>query len=223
MSPNVMNLTVGAKLKLLIVDDHPMLAEALSDSIKRRHPSLKVLPIATNVKEAQTLAKQHAPDVILSDIGLPLPEDGLALFSQLKRQNQRVLAFSGHKTYAFDAICAGAQGFIPKDARLDRLLEIIFSVAAGDIIIDETAVPAFTKKLRGAVGGREPVKVTRREMDVLLEIDREGVNPRTLARHLELSEKTIRGYLTRLKNKFGVKDAGELVGAASWAGVFDEQ
>jgi DNA-binding NarL/FixJ family response regulator len=201
--------------RVLIVDDHPAVREALALRIGRQS-DLEVCGEAADLSEALRLIAQTQPDVAVIDITLKTA-NGIDLIKRIKDRNNHVgiLVWSMHSEalYAERALRAGALGYVNKDQATDRIVEAIRRVLAGKVYLSE----AMTERmLQRAVGGARE-EVTRSPLDVLadreLEVFRligEGVKTAAIAERLHLSVKTVETYRDRIRQKLDLSDGTKL-------------
>lgn len=205
----------NAKKRILIVDDHPAVREALSIRISRL-PDLEVCGEAADIAEALQLVHTTNPDVAIIDVALK-NADGVELIKQIKSRDDKVrmLVWSmyGEHVYAERALRAGAMGYITKEQAMDRIIEAIRQVLAGKIYVSD----ALREKLlqRTVVQQVQPFEraptdaLTDRELEVFHLIG-QGVTTSAIARQLHLSVHTIETYRERIKTKLGFTNSTEL-------------
>jgi DNA-binding NarL/FixJ family response regulator len=201
--------------RILIVDDHPAVREALALRIGRQ-PDLEVCGEATDMNEGLRLVADTQPDLAVVDISLKTGS-GIDLIKRIKDRNDsvRLLVWSMHSEslYAERALRAGALGYINKDQATDKIVEAIRRVLEGKVYLSD--VMAETMLRRAVGGGREGV--TRSPLDALadreLEVFRligEGVKTAEVAERLHLSVKTVETYRVRIRQKLDLSDGVEL-------------
>jgi DNA-binding NarL/FixJ family response regulator len=202
------------RARILIVDDHPAVREALALRIGRQR-DLEVCGEAADPNEALRLVADTQPDVAVVDISLKTG-NGIELIKRIKDRNDqvRMLVWSMHSEslYAERALRAGALGYVNKDQATDKIVDAIRRVLAGKVYLsDEMA----EKLLHRAVGTREDL--TRSPLDALadreLEVLRligQGVKTADIAERLHLSVKTIETYRDRIRHKLNLADGTEL-------------
>jgi two-component system response regulator DesR len=188
-------------IRVLIAEDQTMVLGALS-ALLGIESDLEVVGEARNGREALSLALQKAPDVVVTDIEMP-EMTGLDLAAELKRRGSRsrvvILTTFARPGYLRRALEAGAAGYLLKDAPSARLADAIRRVAAGGRAVDpELAAEAWT----------EPDPLSDREREVLRLAD-EGRSGPEIARHLRLSEGTVRNYLSEAIGKLGASNRVE--------------
>jgi len=177
----------------------------------------------TSGRKATWPPSQMAPDVVLMDIRMPRM-DGLEATRQLTRSGGvRVLILTTYDLdeYVFDALRAGASGFLLKDSPPDTLISGIATVARGDALL----APSVTRRLI-AEFARRPAEsplpslpdLTPRETEVLIQVAR-GLSNREIAKQLFLGEATIKTYVSSILMKLGCRDRAQAVVAAYEAGL----
>ncbi|HUY87514.1 MAG TPA: response regulator transcription factor [Pirellulales bacterium] len=208
--------------RVLIVDDHPAVREALAIRIAAQ-PDLEVCGEAADAQEALRLAADADPDVAVVNIALK-SGNGLDLIRRLKARNAafRAIVWSmySEQLYAERALRAGAMGYITKEQATGQIIEAIRQVLDGKIYLG----PAMTEKLlKRAVGqagpelARSPVAaLSNRELEVLRLIGN-GVKTAEIAKQLNLSVKTVETYRIRIRQKLDLSDGTDLARyAAQW-------
>ena len=203
------------RARVLIVDDHPAVREALAMRIGLQ-PDLEVCGEAADLSEALRLVADTQPDVAVIDISLKTG-CGIDLIKRIKDRNDtvRMLVWSTHgeSLYAERALKAGALGYINKDQATNKIVEAIRRVREGKVYLSDAMVESM---LHRTVGGG-PEEVTRSPLDALsdreLEVFRligQGVKTAEIAERLHLSGKTIETYRVRIRAKLDLNDGTEL-------------
>ena len=203
------------RARILIVDDHPAVREALALRIDRQ-ADLEVCAEAADLGEALRLVAATRPDVSLVDISLKAGS-GIDLIKRIKDRNAhvRILVWSMHSEalYAERALRAGALGYVQKDQATDRIVEAIRRVLEGKVYLSAAMAE---RMLQRAVGGARD-EATRSPLDVLadreLEVFRligEGVKTAEIAERLRLSVKTVETYRDRIRQKLDLSDGTKL-------------
>jgi DNA-binding NarL/FixJ family response regulator len=201
--------------RVLIVDDHPAVREALAIRIGRQR-DLQVCGEAADMSEALHLAAETQPDVAVIDISLKTG-NGLDLIKRIKDRNDHVgiLVWSMHSEslYAERALRAGALGYINKDQATDQIVEAIRRVLEGKVWLSETMTERLLYRTVGAERRelpRAPVEgLADRELEVFLLIG-QGVRTADIADRLHLSIKTVETYRDRIRQKLDLSDGTEL-------------
>jgi DNA-binding NarL/FixJ family response regulator len=215
-------------IRVLLADDQALVRagfRVLVDS----DPGLEVVGEATNGAEAVERARHHRPDVVLMDIRMP-EVDGLEATRRISADpglgNTRVLILTTFEAddYVFEALRAGASGFLLKDTEPADLLVAVRVVARGDALL----APSVTRRLiaevtarpgRGSPGGRTTLEVlTDREREVMALVAA-GLNNDEIAADLYLSPLTAKTHVSRILAKLGARDRAQLVVVAYETGL----
>ena len=214
MTDNHTSGGAGRVIRVLIVDDHPIVRHGLARMIEQ-HEDLSVCCEADNAADALELIESDSPDVAVVDLSLK-HSNGLDLIkdAHLRKADLPILVLSmrDESVYAERALRAGARGYITKDEATANVIEGIRKVVAGEIYLSRKMVG---KVLRNIVPGSAPAahataRLTDREMEVLERIGT-GLTTAEVAAALQLSGKTIETYRERIKQKLGLADAPELL------------
>lgn len=207
-------------LRLLVVDDHPVVRMGLR-SLIRDSEGLEMAGEASSVAEALRLLEEVTPDLVLLDLSLEGPS-GLELVKQLAQRAPElpVLVLSVHDeaVYGERALEAGAQGFVMKTESPEVLREAISRVLEGEVYLSERMTARVLARMQSGeprIAVPEDV-LTDREIEVYRHIG-EGRTTREIAGELGLSVKTIETYRRNVKQKLGFDNAAQLArGAACW-------
>jgi len=203
------------RARILIVDDHPAVREALASRIGRQ-PDLEVCGEAADTTEALRMVADTQPDMAVVDISLKTG-NGIDLIKRIKDRNDsvRMLVWSMHSEslYAERALRAGALGYINKDQATDKIVDAIRRVLAGKVYLSDAMAE---KMLQRAVGGGRK-GATRSPLDALadreLEVFRligQAVKTAEIAQRLHLSVKTVETYRDRIRQKLDLSDGTAL-------------
>ena len=201
------------KIRLLIADDHALILEGLAATIGRQHDMTAVAK-ASNGREAVELWKAYRPDVSLLDLRMPML-NGVGVIKELRDLDISVRVIV-HTTYDTDeeiyqAVRAGAKGYLLKDAPLDDLLDCIRKVHAGETCIP----PALGAKLASRMSGEA---LTSREIDVLQLLAR-GRSNKEIGTDLFISETTVKTHVRSIFTKLNVMSRTEAIAAANKRGL----
>lgn len=206
----------GPPIRLLIVDDHPVVRDGLRGMFAGE-AGFEVVGEAANGTEAVARAEAFQPDVVLMDLRMP-ETDGVSAIKAMseKRLGARVLVLTTFDTDSdvLPAIEAGATGYLMKDAPRDELLRAVRAAAKGESVLS----PGIAARLLDQV--RQPVKetVSQRELEVL-QLIASGSTNRDVAERLFISEATVKTHLLHVYAKLGVNDRAAAVGAAFERGL----
>ena len=197
------------KIKVFIVDDHPMVIEGMVSMIQKE-PSLELVGYAMNAASCLGYFIQHSADVVLMDINLP-DKSGIELCRELKERKPEVaiLAISSFNqgSYVKQMMEQGASGYIFKNVLREEFLQAVATVANGQPYLNFEASFAMReeKKRTEAL----PV-MTKREMEVLVLIAAGLTNPQ-IAEKLFVSQSTIDSHRKSMMTKLNVKNTAALV------------
>ena len=211
-----MSDTTSAPLRLLIVDDHPVVRDGLR-GVFSTEPGFEVVGEAGDGAEALVLAASLAPDVVLMDLRMPRM-DGVTAIRALAEQGSsaRVLVLTTYDTDSdvLPAIRAGATGYLLKDSAREDLYRAVRAAAQGQTALS----PAVATRLMGQV--RAPVEepVSPRELEVL-GLVASGCTNREAAARLFISEATVKTHLLHIYAKLEVKDRASAVATAYRRGL----
>lgn len=207
-----------AQTRILIVDDHQLVSDALTILLERE-ADLEVCGRAANAAQAKPLVTKLLPDIVLLDLML----DGviaLRLLSWLHRLHPEVVplvtSMYDESLYGERVLTAGARGFISKTASSKTLLQAIRTVRTGSYFFSDALVRQLleqTGNKRRRKPDRLPELLTEREMEVFCLLG-EGKKTAEIAHLLNLSASTIETYRERLKRKLGISNAAQLTYAA---------
>ena len=210
-------------IKVLIADDQEIVCEGLK-KILQSDPELKVIGTAHNGQQALELIEHQRPDLVLMDLQMPIM-NGVQAIRQLRKTDPDlpvlVLTTYTDDKWLFDAIRAGANGYLLKDRPRQELIDAIKGTASGDSYLD----PAVTKRVLDSVASvPEPMEsssdldLSQREQDIL-QLLVVGLSNADIAQRLFLSEGTVRNYLSGLFTKLGVSDRTQAVVVALRRGL----
>ena len=204
------------KLRLLVVDDHPVVRHGLR-GVFGGQPDMEVVAEATNGAEAVVLAREHRPDVVLMDLRMP-EMDGVAATAKIKAERPEVgvlvLTTFDSDADVVRAVEEGASGFLLKDAPEAELLSAVRSVAQGKSPLSPEVASRIFSRMRGA----EEEVLSGREVEILRLVAR-GTSNREIGKKLWISETTVKGHLNRVLKKLGAPDRTAAVTQALKRGI----
>lgn len=217
-------MVLQGTVKILLVDDHTLLRQGLRKLLELE-PWLMVVGEAGTGEEALEKARDLNPDVVLLDINMP-GMNGVEATSLLKREqpNIRVIILTIHKDdeYIFEAIKAGASGYILKDVETQELVKAIRKTVEGDSIIDQTLASRLFREF-SRISHKNPAEnlihpLTEREKEILSLLV-QGYSNRGLAEALFISEKTVKNHISNIFRKLEVGDRTQAVVKALKTGL----
>lgn len=208
------------RMRVLIVDDHPMTRAGLAHMINHQTDMI-VSGEAENAGQALAALEVKVPDLVLLDITLP-GKSGLEVIKDIKaiRPGLPVLVVSMHdeSLYADRVLRAGARGYITKHEGGEKLMQAIRHVLSGKIYVSETVSAHILDVFSGGqTGQRSSIEnLSDREFEVF-ELLGEGLSARQIAARLHLSAKTVDAHRANIKEKLKIKTTAELISfAARW-------
>jgi DNA-binding NarL/FixJ family response regulator len=199
------------RIRVLIVDDHAVLRAGL-EQLLSGESDLEVVGRGADGREAIRLARELRPDVVLMDLQMPEVDGVEATRTIVGEELADVLVLTSYSDAEriVGALDAGALGYLLKDAEADEVLRGIRAVARGESPIN----PRAARELLGARRTSSPAAdLTPRETEVL-ELVRQGLANKQIARRLGISERTVKAHLTSAFQRIGVVDRTQ---AALWA------
>src|ERR1043166_426833 len=200
--------------RFLILDDHPMMREGLSQLINHSL-GLTVCGEAGSGREALDLIGKLKPDLVLADISLP-DTNGLDMVKNIRAMfpGTSVLVISMHdeSMYAERVLRAGGRGYIMKQEGGRKILEAIQRVLSGQVYVSEKMSATLLGALSGQSGdGKTPIaQLSDREFEIF-QLMGQGKGTRAIASQLGLSVKTVETHRAAIKTKLKVQTATELV------------
>jgi DNA-binding NarL/FixJ family response regulator len=214
-------------IRVAIADDQALVLEGFA-AILAAESDMKVVGLAADGKAAVELARASNPDVFVMDIRMP-ELDGIAATERITRgpQSPRVLVLTTFDAdrLVFDAMRAGASGFLLKDAPSGRLARAVRDIASGETLVD----PTITRRLVERFAHRPPpgpdrpetlADLSEREIDVLRGLGR-GLSNSELAAELYLSPATVKTHVASVLRKLGLRDRAQAVVAVYESGLIE--
>jgi DNA-binding NarL/FixJ family response regulator len=212
-------------IRVLIADDEAIVRDGLR-AIVELEPDLEVVAEAADGAQAVELANTQSPDVALVDIRMP-NVDGLEATRRLialpAPPRVLVLTTFDHNEYVYEAMKAGASGFLLKDVRRGQLTDAIRKVVDGDMLV----APAITRRLieefcrrpsSDEARRKELVDLTPRELEVFELVGR-GLSNREIAQTLVVAETTVKTHVARVLSKLDLRDRAQAVVVAYETGL----
>ena len=213
------------RIRLLLVDDHPVVREGLKLGLAH-HEHIEVVGEAADGREAIDKAKLLQPDVILMDISMPVM-NGLEATEALKKEapHSKVLILTMHddKEYVLRITKAGAHGYVLKDSPPEELLGAVVAVAMGQAFFSPRISQVLLDDyVRSAGEVSEPTNevLSRRETEVLKYIA-DGLSNKEIAAKLFVSVRTVETHRERITGKLGIKSVAGLTKYAISKGIIN--
>jgi DNA-binding NarL/FixJ family response regulator len=232
-------------IRIVVADDHQVVRTGFAELLGTQ-PDFAVLGTACDGAEAVRVCRELRPDVVLMDVRMP-GVDGIEATRQLASpaagagagpgdrgtpgpgvpgDGPRVLILTTFDLdeYVYDALCAGASGFLLKDVTAERLFDAVRVVAAGDALL----APTVTRRLIGEFARMRPkpdavpaaalTALTPRETQVL-RLVAEGLSNPEIAARLVVTEETVKTHVSRVLGKLGLRDRTQAVVTAYESGL----
>ena len=214
-------------VRIIVADDHHVVRTGFA-ALLDTQPDFTVVGTACDGTEAVRICRELSPDVVLMDVRMPVM-DGIEATRQLAGpglDGPRILILTTFDldAYVYDALCAGASGFLLKDVTAERLFEGVRVVAAGEALL----APAVTRRLISEFTRLRPrpdalpsgalATLTPRETQVL-RLVAEGLSNPEIAARLVVTEETVKTHVSRVLNKLGLRDRTQAVVTAYETGL----
>jgi DNA-binding NarL/FixJ family response regulator len=213
----VSSAEASSPVRVLLVEDHDMVAEALQQALDRAD-GITVVGRARSRAEAVADAREHEPDVVVLDRRLA-DGDALGVIAELGSGGARVLVLTGDATpsVAAQVAKAGGAGLLLKSSQLGVLESAVRDVAAGGVVFDPELLPGVLERLTGRVPGAELTVRERETLDLLAE----GATTDEIGLRLGVSRNTTRNHVQRVLEKLGARSKLEAVAVARREGLID--
>ena len=217
-------------IRIIVADDHHVVRTSFA-ALLDTQPDFTVVGTASDGTEAVRIGRELSPDVVLMDVRMPVM-DGIEATRQLAGSGPdgspgpRVLILTTFDLdrYVYDALCAGASGFLLKDVTAERLFDAVRVVAAGQALL----APAVTRRLISEFARLRPkpdappaaslAALTPRETQVL-RLVAEGLSNPEIAARLVVTEETVKTHVSRMLSKLGLRDRTQAVVTAYETGL----
>jgi DNA-binding NarL/FixJ family response regulator len=215
------------RVRVLIVDDQTVVREGLA-AILSTDPDIEVVGLAGNGQEALAQVPEAQPHVVLMDLKMPVL-NGVQATRQLHQSHPElyvlVLTTYSADEWVFDAIRAGASGYLLKDARREELIAAIKGTVAGRTYLDPSIAGTVIKQAATSARATtapttQAEALTERELDVLRLLVQGHSNPE-IGRRLHLASGTVRNYVSVILQKLAVSDRTQAAVEAVRRGLVD--
>jgi DNA-binding NarL/FixJ family response regulator len=213
-------------VRIVVADDHEVVRAGYAGLLATQ-PDFTVVGTARDGSEAVRICREQRPDVVLMDVRMPVM-DGIQATAQLLRAElvdvPRVLILTTFDLdeHVYDALAAGASGFLLKDVTAERLFEAVRVVAAGEAllapVITRRLIAEFARLKPRAPTGKALAVLTPRETEVL-RLLAEGLSNPEIAARLHVGEETVKTHVSRVLSKLGLRDRTQAVVTAYESGL----
>jgi DNA-binding NarL/FixJ family response regulator len=213
-------------IRVLVADDQSMVRAGFR-MLLTGEQDIEVVAEASNGREAVAMTERFNPAVVLMDIRMP-EIDGLEATRRILAANHAarilILTTFGLDEYVYEALRAGASGFVLKDDPAEQLISAVRTVAAGNALlspaITKRVIRQFTRITRLAPP-KELGELTEREHEILRLIAT-GLSNAEIGRELYISETTVKTHVTHILQKLGLRDRVQAVVLVYQAGLFEQ-
>ncbi|MFI6316257.1 response regulator [Nonomuraea sp. NPDC050556] len=208
-------------MRIVVADDHLVVRTGFAELLGTQ-ADFDVVGTAADGVEAVRLCRELAPDVVLMDVRMP-GMNGIEATRQLAG-GPRVLILTTFDLdeYIYDALRAGASGFLLKDVTAERLFEAVRVIAVGEALL----APTVTRRLISEFAALRPASVPSAELEALtpretqvLRLVAEGLSNPEIAVRLSVTEETVKTHVSRVLNKLGLRDRTQAVVTAYESGL----
>jgi DNA-binding NarL/FixJ family response regulator len=214
-------------IRIVVVDDHEVVRTAFA-ALLATQPDFTVVGTATDGEQAVRICREHRPDVVLMDVRMPVL-DGIEATRQIVAESgaegPRILILTTFDLdeHVYDALAAGASGFLLKDVTAERLFDAVRVVAAGDALLAPTVTRRLVAEFARLRQQRRPPAaalhaLTPRETEVLCLVA-EGLSNPEIAARLVVGEETVKTHVSRVLGKLGLRDRTQAVVIAYESGL----
>jgi DNA-binding NarL/FixJ family response regulator len=199
------------QIRVFLVDDHELIRRGLRDCMEAEQ-DLVVVGEAGTAQEATSRIPAIMPEVVVLDVRLP-DGNGIEVCRDLRSIHPEIrflilTTFSDDEAL-FDAIVAGADGYVLKDTRGDNLIESIRRVAEGQSLLDPAVTKHVLARLRRFHESADQLSVLTRQEREILDLIGKGMTNRQIAAEMHLAEKTVKNYVSGLLSKLGMSHRTE--------------
>lgn len=214
----------GKRIRVLIVDDHQMVRAGLRAML--RDTKVEIVGEAANLEGALAEIDEHAPDAVLLDVRLQ-GQSGLEACRVITQKHPGLavvfLTVYEDEQYVFEALRAGAKGYMLKRASPEDIVRVLDEVGRGETIVDPALTGQIARRAAqvrpGHIWPGSEMGLTQRESEVLRTMV-DGLNNRAIAEALVISEDTVKTHVRAIFRKLGVTDRARAVSVALREGIF---
>jgi DNA-binding NarL/FixJ family response regulator len=214
---------VWRRIGVFLLDDHEIVRRGVKELLEAE-PDIVVVGEAGTAESALARIPALKPDVAVLDVRLP-DGNGVSVCRDIRSKMPQVaclmLTSFGDDDALFDAIMAGAAGYVLKQIRGTDLVGAVRTVASGESMLDPEAASRVMKRMRDQASRSDPLAGLTDQEKKILELIGEGLTNRQIGQRLFLAEKTVKNYVSALFAKLGMERRTQA--AAYAARVFDDQ
>jgi two-component system nitrate/nitrite response regulator NarL len=207
-------------VRVLVAEDHPLYRKGLVESISERE-ELELVDEVDGGEKALEAIESLRPDVVVLDMRLP-GLDGLEVLRQIQERGRdtKVLMLSAHLDgdVVYDALQAGAAGYLSKEAVGDEICEAVLAVAAGKRALSPALQSGLVDEIARRRDEKSQLSVRERE---ILELMAEGLSNVQIGERLSVSESTVKSYAGRMFEKLDVATRGAAIAEGMRRGILD--
>jgi DNA-binding NarL/FixJ family response regulator len=198
---------MSERIRVFLLDDHEVVRRGVAELLGAE-PDLQVVGEAATAAEALSRVPAARPDVAVLDVRLP-DGDGVTVCRELRSRLPELrclmLTSFADDDALFDAIMAGAAGYVLKQIRGTDLVGAIRTVASGQSLLDPRTTARVLDRMRSAAARTDPLAGLSEQERTVLELIGEGLTNREIAERMFLAEKTVKNYVSHLLAKLGMQ------------------
>lgn len=211
-----MNEAAGEIIKIIIVDDHPIVSDGIRQLIEREE-DMKVCLAVQDAESALKGIEKYSPDLIIVDISLKGAANGIDLIKGVKKRYPRiislVLSMHDENLYAERAIKAGAKGYIMKNDLTDNIIKAIRKIMEGNLYLSDNITSKLLKELvndEKKEDNQDIKKLSDREFQIF-QLIAKGYKTGDIGKEINISVKTVEAHKLRIRHKLDLKNSPELI------------
>jgi DNA-binding NarL/FixJ family response regulator len=212
-----------AGIRVFLLDDHEIVRRGVKDMLEAE-PGITVIGEAGTAESALARIPALMPDVAVLDVRLP-DGDGVTVCREIRSRHPEVaclmLTSFGDDEALFDAIMAGAAGYVLKQIRGTDLVGAVRTVASGESMLDPEAARKVMTRMREQAARQDPLAGLTPQERRILELIGEGLTNRQIGERMYLAEKTVKNYVSALFAKLGMERRTQAAAYASR--IFDQR
>ena len=200
-------------MKILVAEHHPITYKGIKDTLKSINSTFEIFPPVISGENLYNSVKKHTPDVLILELDLP-NTNGIQSIKDIKTDFKGIKIFvyshQPGEIYALTTIKAGASAYLCKTATIDTLRFALDRVFRGGIYLDEKLNKQLNERGHRSAQHNTFKKLSSREVEVLNLLSN-GSRNKDIANKLEINEKTVSTYKTRLLKKLKVNNIADLI------------